>query len=119
MLALHATPLTDCTWGGLTKQCLPSGWWFRPEFIINELNINSVITTPCHNDTLTLSELEYTVRGYAYTGDAMASPLVPSALCFDHHDAIAVQAASWQRITAPASSQSCTSNLLLGVAIEP
>ncbi|KAK9815051.1 hypothetical protein WJX73_005946 [Symbiochloris irregularis] len=44
------------------------GWWFRPEFIINELNINSVITTPCHDETLTLSEMEYTVRGYAYTG---------------------------------------------------
>ncbi|KAJ3083061.1 hypothetical protein HK102_001279 [Quaeritorhiza haematococci] len=64
-------------------------WWFKPEFIINEQNINSVITTPPHNETLHLSPpkpstgssfdhdspakppeaaLSYTFRGYAYTG---------------------------------------------------
>ena len=60
-----------------------AGWWFRPEFIINELNINSVITTPCHDETLTLSEMEYTVRGYAYTGTHFCNPELPckAAIC--------------------------------------
>ena len=62
-----------------------AGWWFRPEFIINELNINSVISTPAHDENLTLSNLEYTVRGYAYTG--MVTSLLnnqaslPSSIC--------------------------------------
>lgn len=51
-----------------SASCCAAGWWFRPEFIINELNINSVITSPSHDETMTLSNLEYTVRGYAYTG---------------------------------------------------
>ena len=46
-----------------------AGWWFRPEFIINELNINSVITSPSHEETLKLGESsDYTIKGYAYSG---------------------------------------------------
>ncbi|ESW13102.1 hypothetical protein PHAVU_008G168000 [Phaseolus vulgaris] len=48
------------------------GWWFKPEYIINELNINSVITTPCHDEILPINswttQRPYVVRGYAYSG---------------------------------------------------
>ena len=45
-----------------------AGWWYRPEFIINELNINAAITQPVHEETVPLTPNPYTVRGYAYTG---------------------------------------------------
>ncbi|KAJ1439205.1 Oxidoreductase, molybdopterin-binding domain [Sesbania bispinosa] len=43
------------------------------EYIINELNINSVITTPCHDEILPINSWTMTrglmvVRGYAYSG---------------------------------------------------
>ncbi|GAY41715.1 hypothetical protein CUMW_061560 [Citrus unshiu] len=47
-------------------------WWYKPEYIINELNINSVITTPCHEEILPINswtaQRPYTLRGYAYSG---------------------------------------------------
>ncbi|XP_027157576.1 nitrate reductase [NADH] 2-like [Coffea eugenioides] len=47
-------------------------WWYKPEFIINELNINSMITTPCHDEILPINswttQRPYTLRGYAYSG---------------------------------------------------
>ncbi|KAK3030292.1 hypothetical protein RJ639_038385 [Escallonia herrerae] len=47
-------------------------WWYNPEYIINELNINSVITTPCHEEILPINswttQRPYTMRGYAYSG---------------------------------------------------
>ncbi|KAJ8423440.1 hypothetical protein Cgig2_015584 [Carnegiea gigantea] len=47
-------------------------WWYKPEYIINELNINSVITTPCHQEILPINawttQRPYTMRGYAYSG---------------------------------------------------
>ncbi|KAI3976403.1 hypothetical protein MKX01_038702 [Papaver californicum] len=47
-------------------------WWCKPEYIINELNINSVITTPCHEEILPINaattQRAYTLRGYAYSG---------------------------------------------------
>ena len=46
----------------------PAGWWYRPEFIINELNINAAITSPAHDESLPLTPNDYTIRGYAYTG---------------------------------------------------
>ena len=62
---------------------MPAGWWFRPEFIINELNINSVITSPCHEETLTLgSSLDYTIQGYAYTGVSRACLWLASCILF-------------------------------------
>ena len=45
-----------------------SGWWFKPEYIINELNINAAITSPAHDEVVALRPQPYTVRGYAYTG---------------------------------------------------
>eukprot|EP01018_Ginkgo_biloba_P023336 Gb_01163 [translate_table: standard] len=48
------------------------GWWFRPDYIINELNINSVITTPSHGEVLPINPLTlqrpYCIKGYAYSG---------------------------------------------------
>ncbi|OVA08942.1 Oxidoreductase [Macleaya cordata] len=47
-------------------------WWYKSEYIINELNINSVITTPCHEEILPINaataQRPYTVKGYAYSG---------------------------------------------------
>ncbi|KAG6550915.1 hypothetical protein Mapa_007530 [Marchantia paleacea] len=47
-----------------------AGWWYKPDYIINELNINSVITTPAHNEVLPFDSIQkpYKVKGYAYTG---------------------------------------------------
>lgn len=49
-----------------------AAWWYKPEYIINELNINSVITTPCHEEILPINswtaQRPYTLRGYAYSG---------------------------------------------------
>ncbi|XP_061360116.1 inducible nitrate reductase [NADH] 2-like [Gastrolobium bilobum] len=48
------------------------GWWYKPEYIINDLNINSVITTPCHDEILPINswttQTPYVLRGYAYSG---------------------------------------------------
>lgn len=46
---------------------LSAGWWFRPDFIINELNINSAITSPAHKEVVPFAETTV-VRGYAYAG---------------------------------------------------
>ncbi|KAJ6335617.1 hypothetical protein OIU77_025552 [Salix suchowensis] len=47
-------------------------WWYKPEYIINELNINSVITTPSHEEILPINsrttQRPYTLKGYAYSG---------------------------------------------------
>lgn len=48
-------------------------WWYKPDYIINELNINSVITTPCHEEILPINswttQMPYFIRGYAYSGE--------------------------------------------------
>ncbi|XP_078444502.1 nitrate reductase [NADH] 1-like [Wolffia australiana] len=48
------------------------GWWYKQEYMVNELNINSVITTPGHDEILPInsftSQRTYTMRGYAYAG---------------------------------------------------
>lgn len=46
-----------------------SGWWFKPDFIINELNINSAVSKPWHDEVLPLATNNmYPMSGYAYTG---------------------------------------------------
>uniref|UniRef100_A0A2N9HH94 Nitrate reductase n=1 Tax=Fagus sylvatica TaxID=28930 RepID=A0A2N9HH94_FAGSY len=76
------TQESDCYYHYLDNRVLPShvdaelasaeAWWYKPEYIINELNINSVITTPCHEDILPINswttQRPYTLRGYAYSG---------------------------------------------------
>lgn len=45
------------------------GWWTRPEYVITELNINSVITTPAHGEVVPINPgTMYTIGGYAYSG---------------------------------------------------
>lgn len=48
--------------------CMHAGWWFDPDWIINELGINSTITSPAHEEVVTLdSQKDYVIRGYAYS----------------------------------------------------
>ncbi|GLJ12378.1 hypothetical protein SUGI_0189720 [Cryptomeria japonica] len=51
---------------------ISQGWWNKPEYIINELNINSVITTPSHEEILPINssttQRPYALKGYAYSG---------------------------------------------------
>ncbi|KAF3324119.1 nitrate reductase [Carex littledalei] len=73
---------SDCYYHYKDNRVLPShvdaelanaeAWWYKPEYIINELNINSVITTPGHDEILPINGLTtqrpFTMRGYAYSG---------------------------------------------------
>ncbi|KAL3572585.1 hypothetical protein D5086_026489 [Populus alba] len=47
-------------------------WWYKTEYIINELNINSAITTPSHEEILPINswttQRPFTLKGYAYSG---------------------------------------------------
>ncbi|PNY13671.1 nitrate reductase [Trifolium pratense] len=47
-------------------------WFYKPEYIINELNINSAITTPSHGEILAVNsdttQIPYLLKGYAYSG---------------------------------------------------
>jgi nitrate reductase (NAD(P)H) len=48
-------------------------WWYNPLYIIHDLNVNSVIAKPDHNDLLLLpygdeDDATYTMQGYAYAG---------------------------------------------------
>ena len=50
------------------------GWWFKPDYIINQLNINSAMWSPAHNETKILdagvsAEDTYELGGYAYAGN--------------------------------------------------
>lgn len=76
------TPESDSYYHYKDNRVLPShvdaelanaeAWWYKPEYIINELNINSVITTPCHEEILPINawttQRPYTLRGYSYSG---------------------------------------------------
>lgn len=45
------------------------GWWYRPEYLFNQLNINSAIVYPGNGETMTLTGAGvYTMKGYAYSG---------------------------------------------------
>lgn len=46
------------------------GWWYKPDYIINELNINSAIAYPGHLEVVPLSKPDqtYPISGYCYTG---------------------------------------------------
>lgn len=45
------------------------GWWYKPEYLFNQLNINSAIVYPGNGETLTLTGAGvYTIKGYAYSG---------------------------------------------------
>ncbi|KAJ3562976.1 hypothetical protein NP233_g9237 [Leucocoprinus birnbaumii] len=49
-----------------------SHWWYDPRYIIRDLNVNSAIASPDHDEILDLSaqgaDGTYPVKGYAYAG---------------------------------------------------
>lgn len=51
------------------------GWWFKPEYVINHININSAMFEPAHNSMLRLSgpgaAQTLKVSGYAYAGGGL------------------------------------------------
>lgn len=57
-----------------------AGWWYKPDYMINELNINSAITAPAHEENQEYTEFTK-VKGYAYAGQL-------AALLFFPHDII-------------------------------
>ena len=53
------------------EESLKGNWWYKPEYIFNELNINSAMSSPDHNETLSIAkniQKDYECVGYAYTG---------------------------------------------------
>jgi hypothetical protein len=58
--------------GVTPESATAEGWWYKPDYIINELNINSAMSTPAHDEVLQVTadamSDSYTVTGYAYTG---------------------------------------------------
>ena len=57
------------------EESLKGSWWYKPEYIFNELNINSAISQPDHNETLSIAKKindTYEIAGYAYTGGGRA-----------------------------------------------
>ena len=44
------------------------GWWFKEEYIINNLNINCAIAYPKHEEVIPAAAKTYTIKGYAYSG---------------------------------------------------
>lgn len=48
--------------------CCTAGWWFKPEYIINQLNINGAIGYPWHNDSISCLDNRLKFFGYAYSG---------------------------------------------------
>jgi nitrate reductase (NAD(P)H) len=53
------------------EESLNGGWWYKPEYIFNELNINSAIASPLHDEEVAIAkniDKTYNVSGYAYTG---------------------------------------------------
>ena len=46
------------------------GWWYKPDYIINDLNINSAVSSPDHEEVLALTGKgqTYAIKGYAYNG---------------------------------------------------
>jgi len=47
------------------------GWWYRQEYIINELSLNSVVTSPAHDERLPIAKKIHDtleIKGYAHSG---------------------------------------------------
>lgn len=44
-------------------------WWSKSDFVLNELNVQSVVTAPAHDEMIALTaQGSYTVKGFAYSG---------------------------------------------------
>ena len=45
------------------------GWWYKAEYLFNQLNINSMIVYPENGEIISLSCANvYPIKGYAYSG---------------------------------------------------
>eukprot|EP00325_Prymnesiales_sp_UTEX-LB-985_P002555 CAMPEP_0174696862 /NCGR_PEP_ID=MMETSP1094-20130205/2894_1 /TAXON_ID=156173 /ORGANISM="Chrysochromulina brevifilum, Strain UTEX LB 985" /LENGTH=836 /DNA_ID=CAMNT_0015893729 /DNA_START=39 /DNA_END=2549 /DNA_ORIENTATION=- len=46
------------------------GWWYKPDYIINELSINSAVAFPGHLEQVKLDKPNktYAIKGYCYSG---------------------------------------------------
>ncbi|GBG31701.1 Nitrate reductase NADH [Hondaea fermentalgiana] len=76
---------------GITKELADKeGWWMRKEYLFNELNINSAIVTPFHEDTMVLPKTQsenkpaLTLKGYAYTGSGKRVTRVEVSFDYGH-----------------------------------
>ena len=48
---------------------MAEGWWYKPDYICNDLNVNSAIAVPDHDEELQLIKgQKFLCQGYAYTG---------------------------------------------------
>mmetsp|Transcript_23943 Transcript_23943/g.34271 ORF Transcript_23943/g.34271 Transcript_23943/m.34271 type:complete len:508 (-) Transcript_23943:66-1589(-) len=50
---------------------LRDGWWYKQEYIINELSLNSLITRPAHNEAVGIAKSiggQMEIAGYAHSG---------------------------------------------------
>ncbi|QDZ18659.1 nitrate reductase [Chloropicon primus] len=66
------------------ERATAEGWWYKPEYIINDLNINSAMVYPQHDEILKLSGSDgqkYTLKGYAYSGGGRK--VIRSEISFD------------------------------------
>mmetsp|Transcript_15424 Transcript_15424/g.29091 ORF Transcript_15424/g.29091 Transcript_15424/m.29091 type:complete len:924 (+) Transcript_15424:130-2901(+) len=70
------------------EEALKDNWWYKPEYIFNELNINSAMSAPDHNETLSIKnniDKIYEVNGYAYSGGGRAITRVEVSTDGGHH----------------------------------
>jgi len=72
------------------------GWWRKPDFIINDLNINSAITSPGHDDVVVLTNGNVVFKGYAYSN---GNKIIRCELSLD--DGVAWRLAEITRIANP------------------
>mmetsp|Transcript_55608 Transcript_55608/g.130280 ORF Transcript_55608/g.130280 Transcript_55608/m.130280 type:complete len:874 (-) Transcript_55608:259-2880(-) len=57
------------------------GWWYKPEYLFNELNINSAISSPAHGEVLPLATPgPYVLKGWAYSGGGRKVTRVETSL---------------------------------------
>lgn len=57
------------------------GWWYKPEYLFNTLNINSAITSPMHGTQINLAQPFVEFKGYAYSGGG--NPITRAELSVD------------------------------------
>lgn len=50
------------------KLAKAEGWCQKPEYLYNEITINSAISYPYNGETMVLNDGKYTLKGYAYSG---------------------------------------------------
>ena len=66
------------------ERATEEGWWFKEEYIINNLNINGAIIHPQHEETLPNSQKTITIKGYAYSGGGRK--VIRAEVSFDQGD---------------------------------